>query len=169
MVHCNPNLEFYQEIKHKVLEFLWDNKHAKKAYDQLIADKKQGGIKLVDLAKKNTSLKITWVHRVLHSKNDWVFVTYKFFPAIRFNIWKCNLDVQDVKGLITLVSWMDVLTEWSKIHYVNPINKQDILAMCISYNSDIHINNSPVYYPTWHNNGVFYLSDLLNEQGCFYT
>ena len=25
MVHCNPNLDFYQEIKHKVLEFLWDN------------------------------------------------------------------------------------------------------------------------------------------------
>ena len=64
---------------------------------------------------------------------------------------------------------MDVLTEWSKIHYVNPINKQDILAMYIWYNSDIHINNSPVYYSTWHKNGVFYLSDLLNEQGCFYT
>ena len=30
MVHCNPNLEFYQEIKHKVLEFLWDNKHVLK-------------------------------------------------------------------------------------------------------------------------------------------
>ena len=45
MVHCSPNLEFCQEIKHKVLEFLWDNKHAKIAYDQLIADKNQGGIR----------------------------------------------------------------------------------------------------------------------------
>ena len=45
MVHCNPNLEFYQEIKHKVLEFLLDNKQAKKAYDQLTTDKYQGGIK----------------------------------------------------------------------------------------------------------------------------
>ena len=51
MVHCNSNLQFYQEIKHKVVEFLWDNKHAKIAYDQLIADKSQGGIKLVDLTK----------------------------------------------------------------------------------------------------------------------
>ena len=62
-----------------------------------------------------------------------------------------------------------MLTEWSKIHYVNPINKQDVLAMCNWYSSDIHINNSHVYYSTWHKNGVFYLSDLLNEWGCFYT
>ena len=62
-----------------------------------------------------------------------------------------------------------MLSEWSKTHYVNPINKQDVLAMCIWYNSDICINNSPVYFSTWHKNGVFYLSDLLNEQGCFYT
>ena len=52
MVYCNPNLEFYQEIKHKVLEFVWDNKHATIAYDQLIADQNQGGIKLVDVTKK---------------------------------------------------------------------------------------------------------------------
>ena len=141
MVHCKPNLEFYQEIKHKVLDYLWDNKHAKIACDQLIADKSQGGIKLVDFTKKNTSLKITWVHIILHSKNDWVFVTYQFFSAIGSDIWKHNLDVQGVKDLITLVFWMDVLTEWSKIHYVNPINKQDILAMCIWYNADICINN----------------------------
>ena len=76
--------------------------------------------------------------------------------------------MQDVKGLITSAFWTDVLTEWSKIHYVSPYNKPDVLAMCIWYNSDIHINNSPVYYPTWHKNGVFYFSDLLNEQGCFY-
>ena len=60
MVNCNPNLAFYQEIKHKVLKCLWDNKHAKIAYDLLIGDKNIGGIKLVKLAKKNTSLKITW-------------------------------------------------------------------------------------------------------------
>ena len=51
MVHCNPNLEFYQQMKQKVLEFLWDNKYAKITYDQLIADKNQGGIKLVVLAR----------------------------------------------------------------------------------------------------------------------
>ena len=51
---------------------------------------------------------------------------------------------------------MDVLAEWCKIHYVNPINKQDVLAMCIWYNSDIHINASPVYYSIWHKNGEFY-------------
>ena len=89
-------------------------------------------------------------------------------PAIGSDIWKCNSDVQDVKGLITLVFLTEVLTELSKIYYVNPINNQDFLAMSIWYNSDIHINKLPVYYSTWHKNGVFYLSDLLNEQGCFY-
>ena len=108
------------------------------------------------------------VHRIFHSKNDWLFVVYQFFPTRGSDIWKCNFDVQDVKGLITSAFCMNVLTEWSKIHYVNPINKQDVLAMCVWYNSDIHINSSPVYYPTWHKNGVFHLSDLLNEQGCFY-
>ena len=59
-------------------------------------------------------------------------------PAIGSDIWKYNLDVQDVK-VLTSVFWTDVPTEWPKIQYVNPVNKQDVLAMCIWYNSDICI------------------------------
>ena len=95
MVHCNPNLEFYQEIKHKILEFLWDNKHAKVAYDQLTADRNKGGIKLVNLTKKYFAQNFMGP-RILHSINDWVFVAYQFsllWDLIFGNvIWTCKMQ-----------------------------------------------------------------------------
>ena len=58
-------LQVATEVKKIVLDYLWDGKPAKIAYNVLIQGVKQGGLKLIDFESKVKSLKIGFVKRLL--------------------------------------------------------------------------------------------------------
>ncbi len=48
----------YREVKHSVVDFIWEGKTSKIAYDVLIQQIEEGGMKLVDFEDKLKSLKV---------------------------------------------------------------------------------------------------------------
>ena len=60
------------EIKQIIVDFLWDGKPPKIAYNVLIQNIKKGGVKLIDFGSKIKALKIGFVKRLLdNSPGRW--------------------------------------------------------------------------------------------------
>jgi hypothetical protein len=65
----------------------------------------------------------------------------------------------------------DVLEAWCRVHYVPPDQLEDDLdrkMQIIWYNSDIRINNRPVFFKAWYTKNITYINDLLLESGKFH-
>ena len=67
-----------QEVKNILLDFLWDGKKAKIAYDVIIQNITDGGLKMVDFGEKVKSLKVSWIKRLTDSSNG----KWKSAPAV---------------------------------------------------------------------------------------
>ena len=53
-----------KKINKIIFHFIWDNKPAKVKRKTVIADKRHGGLKMVDFEMMERSLKIAWVQRI---------------------------------------------------------------------------------------------------------
>ncbi len=51
----------FKQVKHIVVDFIWEDKTCKIAYDVLIQQTEEGGLKLVDFEDKVKSVKLMWV------------------------------------------------------------------------------------------------------------
>ena len=116
----SPKSDIYTQLAKMTQTFIWDGKRPKIAMDDLTLPKKQGGIKLVDLKLKNSTLKCTWVQQIMNATDEWVDLTYSFFPSLGRLIWNANLYVADAQNLIASPFWQDVLTEWTKVNFHVP-------------------------------------------------
>ena len=83
-------------------------------------------------------------------------------------IWKCNVKdihleaISDYNGF-----WSDVLKAWCKLNYSRKDNLTDILDSIIWYNSDILVNNKPIFYKKCYEKGIVKIRDILNENNAF--
>ena len=62
--------------------------------------------------------------------------------------------------------WRQSLVAWSKINYRWPQSKAQVMSQIIWYNSDVCIQSSPIWWKRWFENGVLFVSDLFDENGC---
>ena len=62
-----------------IVDFIWDSKPPKIAYDVMIQSIKNGGLKLVDFESKVKSLKLGFIKRLLQNKTGkWRHTAAKF-------------------------------------------------------------------------------------------
>ena len=101
----SPKSDIYTQLAKMTQTFIWDGKRPKIAMDVLTLSKKQGGIKLVDLKLKNSTLKCTWAWQIMNAIDEWVDLTYSFFPSLGRLIWNANLYVADAQNLLASPFW----------------------------------------------------------------
>ena len=66
-------------------------------------------------------------------------------PLLQENLFRCNINVSDIRNCFKDSFWRDVLIAWSEFNYRETIDKsEDILAQWIWYNSNIRIDNKVV-------------------------
>ena len=139
--------------------FLWNGKKLKIALKILQANKKAGGAKLVDLKKKDQSLKISWIS-ILENDPQMSTIAYSAMNnAMNENLWKCNLHARDVKWLkIPNKFWRNVVEDWCEYNYkVNFLDDKTILL----WNSEIRIQDRPFFWKKCYERGLLYLSQLV--------
>ena len=158
-----PNLPevIIKELEDEFRRFIWNGKKAKIALEVLQRSKEEGGLRLVDLRKKEKALKISWI-QILEEDEKMANLAYEAIsPILRQWIFDCNLNHKDVKWLkIGNKFWEQVLKAWCEIHYA-PDNKQD---QVIWYNSNIRIENKPFLWVESFKKGLWKISQLY-EQG----
>ena len=58
-----------KELNTILFKFLWDNKPDKLKREQITLPTRQGGLNMINIDHFITSLKITWVRRLIQSEN----------------------------------------------------------------------------------------------------
>ena len=102
--------KMFRIIQAEIVSYIWGTKRPKIALKILQSSRKQGGLQLVDLRKKDKALKVSWV-TILEQEEMYASMVYPMIePNIRELIWSCTLDKEDVKFLdIKNNFWNDVL------------------------------------------------------------
>ena len=160
-----PEQGIFKRIKEIILNFLWGQKKAKIAYKTLIQKKKQGGLQLVDLQKKDQALKCSWIKKAQDSKNIWLDVAKAFLPMELVKFSECNLNNKHLEKMnIPKDSIIySVLKAWGEVHAKEPQGKSEILNQNLWYNSNILWKKQPYMIKQMHRQGVQKIRDIFNE------
>ena len=152
-------------VEDLIKEFLWRGKKAKIAFETLKKDRKQGGLRLVDLSAKQSSIKIKWIFSVLYDSFLERCAYEALSPKIKGMIWHVNINSSDIKSTFDDSFWRQILVAWSVLNYRHPTNKISVLNEILWYNSFIRINKKVVMYDDWLNAGILQIKDLTNHEG----
>ena len=144
-------------------EYIWNNKKSKVALSILQLPKKEGGLGLVDLKKKEISLKATWP-QILGQEKQYAELVFSIMrcSTIQEDIWRCTILPHDIKHLkIKEPFWYDVLDSWSQY---NSLHELRIENQLIWYNSNIRVCNKPIFWADAYMRGLKFIHQLYDNQ-----
>ena len=109
--------KYIKTVESMFSAFLWGYSNAKIALKLLQTSKKIGGLGLINLKQKETSLKISWI-QILEQETSYAELVYSQIHEMGKNIFRCNLKEEDVLDLgIKIGFWRDVVRAWSRFNY----------------------------------------------------
>lgn len=152
------------EFKKIICDFFWNEKKGKVAYNVLIQDIAEGGLKLPDLTTRIRTSHLYWIkHFWEHPEST--------MAAIMENI----LNSGNVQELLECKSHLasridpnysflrEILKTWAKLHVIEPTEEADIQKEMLWNNSYINIQLKPVCWPRWRDAGILRINDLIHD------
>ena len=149
-------------IDNIIREFLWNGKKSKIPYNVLQNPKKEGGVNLVHLVKKDKSLKATWP-QILYNESEYAEIIYKTLrvSVMKDDLWRCSIKPEDIDQFkITSQFWKEVWKSWSEYNYYI---EQRIENQYIWYNSKIKINRKVIFWKDAYCRGLKYAFQLFEN------
>ena len=147
-------------------KFIWNNTSPKIQQLVLKLPKKQGGLNLVSLTEKDMALKCTWI-KILKTDSKCANLAFNLLsPSIKDNIFKCNLAAKDLDHFMIgkhLTFWHDMLYAWCSFHQTQ-VNSDSASAQTVWWNSEIRIEDQPIFIQKAYDCGLFWISDLYRNK-----
>ena len=160
MVLPSIPLSIVRNVDNIIREFIWNKRKAKIAYRILQNPKTEGGLNLVNLTKKDQSLKATWPY-ILYQEEEYAKIVYGLIRCtdIQEDIWRCNLHPEDVSTMgIKSEFWYDVLKAWCEYNYYHDTRVDNQI---IWYNSKIKVGGKIVMWTDIFRNNLMYVYQLF--------
>ena len=154
-----------KDMNNAITNFIWEAKKPKIATAILQAEKDCSGLRLIDLKKKDMSLKISWVQILLQDQKMAILVYKLLNCEINKLLWETNLHSDDIETIFPDAPqfWKDVLYSWTYINYEqHTLNPMDQIVW---YNSMIRTNNKPIMWKNIFQKGLVYIKDLRRPRG----
>ena len=155
-----------QEVKQIVTDFIWNGKPPKIAYNVMIQNIENGGLKLVDFESKVKSLKVGFIKRLLQNKDGkWRATASHFFQTNNLNSYfMCNrspCNIMDHKF------YEETLQYWSELQEVKVPIAEIIYNQTIWDNRYITIQNRPFLWRLWQEKGIKQVYNIIRDDGEF--
>ena len=153
--------------------FLWNDKGDKIKRNILINDYSEGGLKMIDIASFNRSLKATWIKKYLDKENCGSWKSFfdseleKYGSEVTLT---GNLNIKDSRTIIKVSDpfFQEILEIWSDANYEENIMPDYHFRLSpLWYNSLIRVENRPVFYKDWFLKGITKVEHLMNDSGKF--
>lgn len=163
----DPPKHFIKLLQSIFFKFIW--KGPDKIKRELAYQKyDNGGLKMVNLEKFATALKITWFRRIISGPKKWqtsfdkIVTEYPYF-------WKTG-PVYIAKKLITISNpfWRDVLKSWTEFYGMRTNLTLDNIRQEPLWFNDKHRNTS-LFYEAWAKKNICTLNDIISENGMVMT
>jgi exonuclease III len=153
--------------------YIWCSKPEKIKRNTLIADYKDGGLKMLDIESFVKAQKAMWVKRLTDPQNG----SWKTYPLKQLNklvgknTFKCSLSKQDIAKANLTEFYKQVLESWTEIRNITlkNITPQNIRNECLWLNHNICMRKQSLNWKNWQTKGVYLISDIVHEDGTFIT
>ena len=164
----DPSEHFIITLENLMYKFIWDNKPSKIDKKTLKKDYDEGGIKMIDIRKFLTTLKISWLHRLLENENFKKF-TFDLNPEIR----KLFFHGSEIESKIyhkLNPFWKHVVKHYKILdNSYTPKTIDDFLSEFIFGNKSIRRGGKAIFHDQLVEKGVFRIGDLINNEHKFMT
>ena len=156
---------FISEMNRIILQFIWQGKRAKINHRMLMCPKDQGGLRLVELVAKHTSLLAQWIFTVQQD----AFLQRSLYDCLLTPvgdlIWSCSLAAKDVKYVASMdiPFWPAVIQAWCKVNFHEPVKPVDVVSQCLWFNSHIRVGGKPFMHLKSVMCGCRYVGDILAD------
>ena len=168
----NPPQQVTDEIQSYCYNFVWNNKKDKIKRSLEIHNIEEGGLGLPDISSQIKALKLTWLKKCLResecSNAKWKNLLHKTCPSISM------LKEYGAKVLFRNTNpnpfWRDVFSSYVEFsNSIDDYTDKEILFEPIFFNEKFKIDNKILYFKNWAENNVYFVKDLINENGSFLT
>ena len=131
------------KLKKLILNFLWNNKPSRVKYETMIANIKDGGLKLPDITSFHNAQKIFWIKRLQTSEGKWKKI---FFVLSSLNclLLDHKLQVSDISTCKIGSFHHQVLNCWYDIKSLQPLTMIELYNKYVFMNKYILVNNAPL-------------------------
>ena len=106
----------------------------------------KGGLRLVDLRKRDSALKIHWLNRIHDSDGVLMELAYYHIHTTLNSelLWECNFHTDDVKYACKAKGvWLSVIKAWATFHYESPSSKNEVMNQVMWFNSHLRVKGKP--------------------------
>ena len=155
-----PN-EYVQKFEKLFEKFIWNSNKPKIALSVLKVGKEKGGLGLVDLVAKDKAIKTSWV-KVISEDMEIANLAYNELNCgMHQLLWSCNLKKKDVHHIKNAKDsfWHDVLQAWCEYKFEPNLQGDQV----IWYNSNIRIEDKPIFYQKCAQEGLIWVSQLYEK------
>ena len=156
-----------QKTQTELFAFLWRNKKDKIKRQIIYQPTSDGGLNFMNFRTMVKSLRLSWIGRLLDGTN----ANWKAIPNYFFNkygrlsfLLKCNYDVNLFEANFPLFyrELLGYFEELSRTYRGEPRGK-----FILWNNKEITIDQKTLFWKTWFERGIYYVQDLLSDNGKF--
>jgi hypothetical protein len=164
-----PPEDFIKTVNDMAFKFLWSNKKDKIKRKTIIADYPDGGLRMLDIETFIKAQKVMWVKRLCREGDaNWkAYPLHVLNKIMGKNSFKCNLNIKTTPKIDEF--YWSILKNWMELQEVNKLNMttMDIRRQSLWLNKHITINKKEVKWNNWVNNGIFFIHDIVDNNGIF--
>ena len=152
--------EVTKRVQTKLFNFLWKNKK-EKIKRVLFQEMRKGGLNFPNFAITVKALRLSWMGRLLEKKNTstnaWKAISNAFFEKYEGTVLDKSVPL----------FYLEMLDYFQELRQVNQDSYESDLILW--NNQCITIEGKSLYWKRWTENGIYYIQDILNENGKFLT
>lgn len=158
--------EFIYKVNNEIVRFIWNHKPAKIKWACLISDYTEGGLRAPDIKCMIHAQKITWIKRMLFSKNT----KWRNLALYASNITEYELTCKYHTKFMNKQPksyYKQILDIWYDYFSIEP-EMENILFETLYYNKFILVNKRPIQPRIeWSRQDIRHIGDIIDDHGCF--
>jgi hypothetical protein len=167
--------EIVQQASNVIRTFFWNWKRPKIKVDTLVRNIVKGGLKYPCIDCKIKSWRTIWAVRAIRLEDKkplWTRIVNALLPkglTITYLL-KCKPTVASLEKWAPKLPtfYKRIIENWTTVKgNIKYITKDTIKKECLWLNRDISVKNVPLYCTNSLQHGIYYVSDILNDQNEF--
>ena len=120
---------------------------------------------MIHLEKYVYALKLGWVRRLVKCDSKYKTLFQNLYENVENILTKGDTYIEELKNNCRNKFWYDVLDAWYNFNkFLRPRSKEDTMGINVWNNSNIKVNNSPVFYRRWYDRNIIFTKDMFNVE-----
>lgn len=169
-----PGDQYMKSLENELYKFVWNEGPDRIKRDTLIGPNELGGLNMINIYLFKQAINLGWMKRLINSNDLWkTGITFRC--KLKCNntnlhyLLQCNIHIKDLDKILNLENnrtWAEIWNCWCKYNYKkhSELNLEaQVLHQTVWFNSNIKIQNAPVFYRNCYDNGIWYIKDLVKD------